>query len=476
MSFATSINAAISGLKVASRRAEVVSSNIAGAQTDGYARRSLATSTGAMGGVRIDGVVRSTDPAVIADRRLAEADLGAIDANARILQRLERLLGGIGEDGSLTSRVTDLEAALVSASADPASEVRQAVVVDRLKTVASTLNRAGDGIQSLRMEIEAGIGSQVDTLNDSLARVEALNAEIRRVDIAGVDTSNLLDQRQQAIDRIASIVPVREIDRGHGQVALMTPSGVMLVDGKRAEIGFEGATYITADMTLASGGLNGLTLNGAPLDDAARRLGGGTLAGAFALRDEILPGAQAALDASARDLLERFQDPAVDPTLGPTDPGLFTDAGALFDPADTAGLASRIAVNAAIDPGAGGATWRIRDGVMAAAEGTEGDPAQINRWLDAMADRRATYLGGNSSSAAGHLAELMSDIGAQRLSADTNLAYQSARFETLKQAELANGVDTDVELQNLLQIEQAYAANAKVLQSIDTMMSRLLEL
>ena len=113
---------------------------------------------------------------------------------------------------------------------------------------------------------------------------------------------------------------------------------------------------------------------------------------------------------------------------------------------------------------------------MATAEGTVGDPAQINRWLDAMSDSRATNLGGTRASAAGHIADLMSDIGAQRLSADTEMAFQSARYDTLKQAELANGVDTDVELQNLLQIEQAYAANAKVLQTIDTMMSRILEL
>ena len=476
MSFATSINAAISGLNVASRRAEVVSSNIAGAQTDGYARRSLSTSTGALGGVRVDGVVRHTDPAVIADRRLAQADLAAVETDASILDRVERLLGGIGEDGSLTSRVTDLESALVSASADPASEVRQSLVVDRLKSVATALNTAGDGIQNLRMEVESGIAGQVDTLNDSLARVEALNSEIQRVQGAGVDPSNLLDQRQEAIDTIAAIVPVRELDRGNNQVALMTPSGLLLLDGKRAEIGFDAAIYITADMTRESGALEGLTFNGAPLDDNAGRLGGGTLGGAFALRDEVLTGAQETLDASARDLLERFQDPAVDPTLGAADPGLFTDAGGLFDPLDTVGLSSRIAVNAAVDPSAGGAAWRIRDGVMATAEGTVGDPAQINRWLDAMSDSRATNLGGTRASAAGHIADLMSDIGAQRLSADTEMAFQSARYDTLKQAELANGVDTDVELQNLLQIEQAYAANAKVLQTIDTMMSRILEL
>jgi flagellar hook-associated protein 1 FlgK len=51
-----------------------------------------------------------------------------------------------------------------------------------------------------------------------------------------------------------------------------------------------------------------------------------------------------------------------------------------------------------------------------------------------------------------------------------------ARQDALKTAELATGVDSDQELQNLLRIEQAYAANARVLQTIDAMMQRLMEL
>ncbi len=75
------------------------------------------------------------------------------------------------------------------------------------------------------------------------------------------------------------------------------------------------------------------------------------------------------LDGMARDLYERFADPALDPTIAAGDPGLFTDRGAAFDPADEVGLAGRIAVNAAVDPAQGGQSWRLRDGIYAAAPG-----------------------------------------------------------------------------------------------------------
>ncbi|MEZ5917889.1 MAG: flagellar basal body rod C-terminal domain-containing protein [Parvularculaceae bacterium] len=48
---------------------------------------------------------------------------------------------------------------------------------------------------------------------------------------------------------------------------------------------------------------------------------------------------------------------------------------------------------------------------------------------------------------------------------------------TLQEAELSRtGVDTDRELQNLLLIEQAYAANARVIEVASQMIQRLLEL
>ncbi|MBP6736765.1 MAG: hypothetical protein KA139_04975, partial [Rhodobacteraceae bacterium] len=44
------------------------------------------------------------------------------------------------------------------------------------------------------------------------------------------------------------------------------------------------------------------------------------------------------------------------------------------------------------------------------------------------------------------------------------------------QQEQAGGVDTDFELQSLLMVEQAYAANAKVIQIIGQMLDKLMEM
>ena len=42
--------------------------------------------------------------------------------------------------------------------------------------------------------------------------------------------------------------------------------------------------------------------------------------------------------------------------------------------------------------------------------------------------------------------------------------------------ELTQGVDTDAELQELMQVEQAYSANARVMQTMDELLKKLMGL
>lgn len=67
-------------------------------------------------------------------------------------------------------------------------------------------------------------------------------------------------------------------------------------------------------------------------------------------------------------------------------------------------------------------------------------------------------------------------VHASAESADYDLAFAQARSETLVAEELALGVDTDAEMQTLLLVEQAYAANARVIQAADDMLQLILEI
>lgn len=482
MSISSALNNALTGLSASSRMAEVVSSNLSNALTDGYGRRTVDLASVQVGnfggGVRVEGIYRQVDAGILADRRLADAALNGQQRGATALNRLEQTLGGPDDAAGLTARLAEFERALISASSDPASETRLASVVSRLGDVADTLRANTRSVQQLRQEADGAIARDIETLNNALLQVEALNADILRLNTTGNDPSALLDARQRVVDQIAGIVPVREVPRDNGTIGLMTTRGTTLLDGRAVQFGFERTPTIVADMTLASGALSGITLDGVPLDPASGvgRLDGGSLGASFALRDVTLVQTQDGLDSIAADLIARFQDPANDPTLAVGDAGLLTDQGNQLDPADVVGLAGRISVNNTIDPAQGGSLRLLRDGLNSAAPGPTGDAAQLNRWIAALDAPRADLAGAASRSAAGRVADFTAQLGATRLEAEDKLGFTAARWDTLREAELNSGVDTDIELQTLLQVEQAYAANAKVIETVEFMMRRLMEI
>ena len=484
MSISTSLSNALSGLTAAARQTEVISSNISNALTPGYGRRRLELSADSLAGrgagVRIDGVTRTIDRFLLADRRIADAAAADSGMRTNFLDSIEKAIGAPGESGSLSSLLSALDVSFVQAASRPDSQARLQQVVTAGNALAAKLNALSDTIQQARMAADDDILRQIDDLNESLSRIDQLNADILALHSSGSDATALMDLRQREIDHVATIVPTREASRSGEQVALYTTGGAVLLDGNPAKIGFSPVGTITADMTLSSGDLSGLTINGMSIQTGdGGPLSGGTLGALFAVSDTLAPDAQMQVDAFARDLLERFQQPTVDPTLLVSQPGLFTDNGAVADPQFEAGLSGRIKFTSLCDPAKGGALWRLRDGLGALVPGDVGNGALLSRYSETLAQKRvpaSAGFAGTAKSADGFVADVLSNVSSKRQSAEASQSYASARQASLKQQELQAGVDTDAELQHLLQVEQAYAANSRVIQTIDDMMKQLIDL
>lgn len=485
MSVSGSLFNAYSGLVAASRMAEAVSHNVANALTPGYGRREVElTAAGLNGhgaGVRIADIRRDVNAAAISDRRLAEAEMDASSTRSGALGRLEQAIGIPGEDGSLPDLVTRFETALSAAESRPDSDVRLQNVLFAARDLTAEVNRISETTQTLRMEADHDIDVAVGVLNTTLGQIAELNRDIRVQNGAGLEVNGLLDQRQVLVDQIAGLVPIRVLPRDHGEIAIMTTGGASLLDGIPGELGFTGAGLITPDMSLASGALSGLTLRGKPVPTGSGvgPFAGGALAAMFEIRDEIAPATSAGIDAFARDLAERLEAPGLDPTLPPGAAGLFTDDGNPTDPALEVGLAGRLAVNAAVDPDTGGAFRRLRDGLGAALPGEVGDNRLLSGFASALAALRVPVSGGFGAAArslSGLAGDLAGGAGAARLQEQDRESYAAARFQHLQGLEADAGVDTDQEMQKLLLIENAYAANARVVSTVDEMLKTILGL
>ncbi|WP_347267851.1 flagellar hook-associated protein FlgK [Paracoccus sp. (in: a-proteobacteria)] len=482
MSISSAISNAVTGLNAASRGAENVSTNIANALTPGYARREVdlaPRSSGQAGGVQITGIRRLIDTALLGDSRLAQASAGASGAIASFHAAMEQAFGTAGSSSSLGSNLTQFSAAVSAAAARPDSETRLTAVLDTATDLAERINDIATAIQAERSKAEQAIESDVAQLNRALAQVADLNGQIVSLKAQGKDPSSLMDARQAAIDAVAQILPIREVARENDRVALFTTEGSVLLDGTTpARLGFDSTAQVSADMSLAGGQLNALTLNGKPLSGVQMQmLSGGRLGAGFEIRDRVAPQYQQQIDAFARELHDRLASPSVDASLPAGSPGLFTDAQSILNPANETGFASRIAVTATVDPDSGGALWRIRAGLNAPDAGSVGESSLLLRIDAALAASQApgsaTFPPAKRNLAA-LASELASGAASNRLRSAADALQDSTHHNGLKSALLADGVDTDREMEGLLALERAYSANAKVFQTANDMLDTIL--
>ncbi|MEO1549156.1 MAG: flagellar hook-associated protein FlgK [Pseudomonadota bacterium] len=488
MSISTALANATSGLMVSSRLAEVVSNNVANALTPGYTRQTADVGSvvvnGRGAGAQVVGVSLAGDAALVAASRRGAAQSAALAQEAATATALADAFGRYEGGDTLNTRVTAFEAALVETANTPSSTAAQSDLLTAAQGVTDMLNQISTENRRLRMDADAEIASQVGEINAALKEISSLNREIQMRAARGGETASLQDLRDSLVDDVSSRLPVRTQPRSDGQIAVYTAQGQPLVDGPAAELGFAPAGVITPDMTLASGAVSGVTLNGQPMALAPTPglAGGGegTLAALLKTRDETVPQADAQLDALAADLIGRLQSSTVDSTLAPGDPGLFTDGGAALASPYTPGLAGRITVNTAVDPAQGGELYRLRDGINAIQPGLAGDTSLLTAQSVALSATTAPPAGLNLSTQsgfAGFVAELTGMRDASASQAEQAATRSAATQDILEQDRAsASGVDTDAELQALLAIEQAYAANARVISVADNLLQTVLEI
>lgn len=479
MGISNALNNATSGLTASSRLADTIANNVANALTPGYGKRVTELSSLSLGGygsgVRVTGTARTETAFITAERRAMDAAAGQAGALSATYERIATALGEPGASGALATRATALETALMSAVAAPQSLTELTDAALAARGLAEGLNAASQEATRLRTEADAEIARQVGTVNESLGAIRDINARITAMRSSGGDVSALQDEQDRLTDKIATIIPLRTVKREGDQLAIYSAGGAPLLDGRVWTLGFQqGPSVVTPGMTLGAP-LGGLTQDqgGAAPVAVGGLMDGGSLSALFRTRDAIVPEFQAEIDRYAAELVERFETLVPAGARDAAGAGLFVDAGA------GVGAAGRIALNAAVDPTQGGAAWRLRDGLAAGSPGDEGNGAILQSLADAMSTARAAtgWVTQNASADAGTMAsELSSFYAARAVGGEESRAYLAGRQTTLAESEMnVIGVDTDAELQSLTLVQQAYAANARVLSVIDDLMKRLLE-
>jgi flagellar hook-associated protein 1 FlgK len=501
MSINQAIGNAFSGLSAASRASEIVSRNIANASTEGYSatvvNRSQQVFAGQGAGVRIDGVERAGNPLLTADRRRADAQAQMAGGRAQTMRQLSDLVNDPKGGDSLSGRFVAFENALRGLADTPESPAMQSTAAAAGRALAKRFNTISTETTRMRTNIAADVQRQVDQVNGALKKIAQLNTQIAAASAAGQDTTALEDARDQQIETVNGIIPINARNRDEGGMVIATRGGTLLVEGSARTIEAVQSTDADGHATDVTFKVDGVQLP-AVANEGQRNvgtqapLGGGTLEASMQALTEDIPAFQAQVDGLAADLIQRFgslagYDTGATPPPDDDNPGnydgLFTaDAVVhLTDELIVEGLAGKITFNVSVDPmEPGGDASKLQDGSFARGY-TENAPSEpfptvLMAAMRASVSSEIAGIDGNYNAVDLSIA-LVSYREVNASSAENEASFQQAAVTGLREEELAlTAVDTDQELRELLRIEQAYQANARVLQTVNAMIDALLEI
>ncbi|MGX4769802.1 flagellar hook-associated protein FlgK [Bradyrhizobium guangdongense] len=304
---------AFSGLSSTSVQISVTSSNISNADTTGYtkktANQSSSVTNGVGTGVTVTGITSTVDKLLLKSLVSADSDLGAADTTNTYLTSLEKLYGSTSSTSSsstgtsLANSIASLESALSSLASTPSSASLQSNVVSALDDVTSQLRETSSGIQKLRSNADQDIASSIDDVNTDLQNISDLNAEIKQTAAAGQSTADLEDQRNTALQDVASKMNVSYYTASNGDLQVYTATGQALVDSSAHKISYTTAANVSSSTAYTAGssssGFSAISVNGV---DITSQITGGDIGALITLRDKTLPAAQSQLDQLATQL------------------------------------------------------------------------------------------------------------------------------------------------------------------------------
>lgn len=317
MGLTSSLTNAVSGLRVNQDSLDILSRNIANAGTPGYHRQALNIvdyNSQDSSYARSVGTQRAFNASLQAYYTRQVSDTANSGIQAGYLDRLQGFLGKPGTAGSLDTIFGSLQNAMQGIATSPDDYNTRAEAVAAAQSMVETLNRLSNTIQSMRQETEGQIASDVHNLNGMLTSLAEVNN--RLLDLGMTDSSRaaLLDQRDRLVASVAEMIDVRADYRPDGTVALMTRSGVGLIDNGVSTFKFESAGNLSPNSVFDPdpnetkvGKLTLTTPSGLTIDLVTQGvLQGGELGGLVTLRDKTLVEAQEQLDEIAAGLATAF--------------------------------------------------------------------------------------------------------------------------------------------------------------------------
>lgn len=266
----------LSALRANAVALDVVANNIANANTEGYARRTIRFSErapysyhGHLVGQGVDVADIRSSASNITEKAINQntSDAASIAAKLDVASELETIISG---PGSLTDRLGKFFNHLSELTATPDDVGAQAVVVQAATALAAEINSVTQSLDELVGSLEQQIQSSLDSIHELSTQLIELDNDIAAAEARGTAPLDLVDRRNSVLRALSQeidieMIPTVKSGRGQAPNTFRLANGQVSFSSNPVEIF---ATPLGDDIAIFRVGAVG------PLDLESGRLGG----------------------------------------------------------------------------------------------------------------------------------------------------------------------------------------------------------
>jgi flagellar hook-associated protein 1 FlgK len=431
----------------------VTSHNIANAATPGYSRQRAGLSAtlplkNAQGmfigtGVSVDSIARVRDRFVDNSYRQANGSLGSASMRQGVLSQIETGLHEPGDTG-LQAAMNKFFNSFQELSAHPEETGPRTAVLTQATSLVQRFNQLSASFSTQRSNLADDATNKIASVNTLTAQIAQLNQQIVVARGAGNEPSDLMDQRDQAIDQLSRLTNISVSQDSQG--VMLVSIGGTLVAGN--------GTSVSLQSTLAGGNLKITTTNGQDIQTS-----GGELGAMVELHNTTIPGYTAQLDTLASSIITRVN--AVQSagyglgTPPPTGINFFTGTDA-----------ANIAVNTQISSNT--------NNIAASRTGAPGDNQNALALYGIMNER---LMEGGTTTVTQYYGRFISTIGSAVSAADGTANGAALVLGQLDaQRDSVSGVSLDEEMTNMIKYQRSFEAAARLVSTTDELFQTILNM
>ncbi|MBM4339167.1 MAG: flagellar hook-associated protein FlgK [Deltaproteobacteria bacterium] len=479
------LNVAKGALMAQQQSMAVAGHNIANVNTLGYSRQAVlleSSSSFSMArikigmGVQVNSVVQYVDQFIERTIRQKVSFLNEYESKAHVLSYMETIFNETSGQG-LTQVINEFWDAWQDLANNPGRIPERTALLEKAEILSRRFNSMRDDLDQSKQNMNLNLGKSIGTLNGVTKKIAELNEKIVLAESSKTPANDLRDQRANLVQKVSELVGTVYLEDDDGSYSVFTTDGTLLVNKNQS-------------WELSQSG-NSVYWNNIP-SDISKKLSGGEIGAWLDFRDEVIPQYIANLDELAGTIIFEVNDLhysgfALNDAVGQKtffvsntgDNYVAHTPGASFSGAaryialstDVKGIPANIAV-AGIS---GGAPGDNENALKILSLQTDAS-IQIRKWT--YKDRGETITNSlQTATIDDYYRTFTGEIGILGREFIQNQEFQQAMMDHLTELrDSVSGVNLDEEMTQLIQIQRAHDAAAKLVAIADEMLQSILQM